>query len=327
MSGTWGNRLTLTLFGESHGPGIGMVIGGFPPGIQVDEARIATEMARRAPGQSWMSTPRKETDKVRILSGVYQGYTTGAPICGVIENNDPRGGGHFSGRLTAPLVFAGALAREYLSGRGVEVAARIVRLGGVADGPLDEINEKRLKELRQSAFPVCSAACGQDMREEIRKAMADEDSVGGVIECIVLGVPAGWGEPHFGSLESRISSLLFAVPAVKGVEFGSGFAIADLRGSEANDAFFYQNNQVETETNHNGGILGGISSGMPLMVRAAVKPTPSIGRTQATVDLEKGCMAELNISGRHDPCIVPRAVCVVEAAVLLALCEAALEEI
>lgn len=356
MSGTWGNRLKLSIFGESHGEAVGIVVDGLPPGLVVDPALIERDMARRAPGQGWMSTKRREPDRVRIVSGVYEGRTTGTPVCGLIENtdtrpsdyggledlarpghadytgfvkyggyNDRRGGGHFSGRLTAPLVFAGALARRFLSDRGVTVAARIARLGGVDDAPVEKVDEALLSGWLKSGFPACDARRTEAMQERVREAQAGADSVGGVVECVAAGLRAGWGDPFFDSLESRIASLLFSVPAVKGVEFGAGFAIADMRGSQANDAFATEDGNIVTKTNHNGGVLGGISTGMPLIVRAAVKPTPSIGKRQRTVDMKTGAPAEIGIKGRHDPCIVPRAVPVIEAAVLLALADAALE--
>ncbi|MFZ5974240.1 MAG: chorismate synthase [Bacillota bacterium] len=356
MSGTWGSRLRLSIFGESHGEAIGMVVDGLPPGMAVDTALIEEDMARRAPGQSWMSTPRREPDKVRIVSGVYNGRTTGTPICGVIENtnvrssdysrfadiarpghadytgfvrykgyNDTRGGGHFSGRLTAPVVFAGALARMYLLDKGVTVGARIARLGGVDDVPVETIGKELLQKLRKSAFPTCDEARAEAMQERILMAQAEADSVGGFIECMATGLPPGWGDPFFDSLESRIAMLLFSVPAVKGVEFGAGFAIADMRGSEANDAFIVQDGDIVTRSNNNGGILGGISSGMPIVVRVAIKPTPSIGKKQKTVNMREKSETEIEIAGRHDPCILPRAVPVIEAAVLIALADAALE--
>lgn len=356
MSGTWGRRLRLTIFGESHGAAIGMVVDGLPPGTPVDGAAIAADMARRAPGQSWMSTARREPDKVRIVSGVLNGRAAGTPICGIIENadarsgdyaalaslprpghadytgyvkyegfNDARGGGHFSGRLTAPLVFAGALARGYLAQMGVTAGARIARLGGVDDAPLNDADAAFLQTLRESAFPVLDAARGAAMQDAIKKAMEEKDALGGVVECVALGLPAGWGDPFFDSLESRVASLVFSVPAVKGVEFGAGFKIADMRASDANGGYLYKDGRVVTATNHNGGIQGGITNGMPLVVRAAIKPTPSIARPQRTVDLQKGTDAEIEIAGRHDACIVPRAVCAVEAAVLVAIADAALE--
>lgn len=356
MSGTWGNRLRLSIFGESHGQAIGMVVDGLPPGLIVDESLIAEDMARRAPGLSWMTTPRREPDRVRILSGVYDGRTTGTPVCGIIENtnvkssdysrfadiarpghadytgfvkykgyNDPRGGGHFSGRLTAPVVFAGALARGYLSDKGVTVGARIARLGGVDDATMGKIDTELLQTLRESAFPTLDALRAGAMQRKIRDAQAESDSVGGIIECIAIGLPAGWGDPFFDSLESRISSLLFSIPAVKGVEFGDGFAIADLRGSEGNDAFAVKDGDIVTRSNRNGGILGGISSGMPVVVRAAIKPTPSIGKKQKTVHMREKTETEIEVAGRHDPCILPRAVPVIEAAVMIALADAALE--
>jgi len=312
MSDVWGNNIKITIFGESHGAAIGVVIDGLPAGIAVDSEFICSEMLRRAPGNDAFSTPRKEADEVEILSGVYNGNTTGAAVCGIIRNTDtrskdyrpnlirpghadftafvkyggfadPRGGGHFSGRLTAPLVFAGAIAKLVLRERGISVAAR--RLS-----PSDD---------------------------EILAAKADGDSVGGAIECVILGVPAGVGAPIFGSVESKISAMMFSVPAVKAVEFGAGVEFAAMRGSEANDEFYIENGEIRTRTNHNGGVNGGISNGMPIEFRVTFKPTPSISKRQNTVDIELMEDSTVEISGRHDPCIVPRAVVVVEAAAAL----------
>jgi chorismate synthase len=357
MSGNWGRNLRLSIFGESHGAGIGMVIDGLPAGLPVDEGQIATEMARRAPGKDPAATARKEADKVRLLSGVYNGKTTGTPICGLIENtntrgedygniqtlarpghadytgfvryggfNDIRGGGHFSGRLTAPLVFAGALARAFLAREGVEAAAHILSIEDVRERPFraEDLTGNKLKKLREMSFPVLEER-EEAMRQRIRQAKEEQDSVGGVIECAAVGCPAGWGSPFFDSVESRAASLLFSVPAVKGVEFGAGFEIAAMRGSAANDALCLEKGQVRTKTNRNGGINGGITNGMPIIVRAAVKPTPSIARPQQTIDYRALEPAEIQVQGRHDPCIVLRAVPVIEAALLLALTECALE--
>lgn len=359
MSGNWGNQLKLTIFGESHGGGIGMVVDGLPAGMQVDESAIAFELARRAPGSDAAATARKEGDVVELLSGVYKGRTTGTPIVGLIRNsdtrsgdyaqhstlprpshadytgfvryagyNDPRGGGHFSGRLTAPLVFAGALARQWLAQqKGVTVGAHILRIGREEERAFDActIEASALEALRQSRFPVLEAGSEERMRAEIMQAKALSDSVGGIVECAAVGVPAGWGSPFFDSVESTAGSLLFSIPAVKGVEFGGGFALAGMRGSAANDPLRMQEGKVITSTNNSGGIAGGITNGMPIVVRAAFKPTPSIGMEQETVDLTKNENATVTVHGRHDPCIVVRAVPVVEAALLIALAECALE--
>ena len=358
MSGRWGRNLRLSIFGESHGGGIGMVIDGVPAGLPLDEEAIAFDMARRAPGNDPTATARREPDKVRILSGAYRGYTTGAPLCGVIENtntrsqdyeniarvarpghadytgfvrydgfNDPRGGGHFSGRLTAPLVFAGAVARQWLGQRGVSVGAHIVSIGAVSDERFDpcKVSKETLLSLRNQKFPLLLPEKEAPMRAEVEAARQALDSVGASIECAAVGLPAGWGDPFFESVESTIASLLFSVPAVKGVEFGEGFGFCALRGSQANDPMRGGAQGVEFLSNHNGGILGGITDGMPLIVRVAVKPTPSIGQKQQSVELLSGESAALEVRGRHDPCIALRAVPVVEAAVLLGLMERALE--
>lgn len=359
MRSTWGNNLQLTIFGESHGEAIGMVVDGLPIGMAVDEALLAQEMARRAPGNDPTATARREADRVRIVSGLYEGHTTGAPLCGIIENtntrsgdygqmqrlmrpghadyagfvkykgmNDPCGGGHFSGRLTAPLVFAGALCRQALEPRGIEVGAHIAAIGGVEDACLDPVGlaAQTLRGLRESRFPLLLQGREAQMRALVEQAKAAGDSVGGQIECAAVGVPAGLGAPFFDSLESVLSHLLFSIPAVKGVSFGDGFALGPMRGSEANDAMRMTAGRVVCETNHNGGVTGGITNGMPVICRVAVKPTPSIAAAQRTVDVIHRENADLAVRGRHDPCIVPRAVPVVESAMLIALMDLMLEE-
>ena len=317
------------IFGESHGPAIGVVLEGVPAGLALDLDFIRAELARRAPGQNAMTTARKEKDEPEILSGVFEGKTTGTPLCAIIFNtdtrskdyaklkdlprpghadyagfvryhgcNDYRGGGHFSGRLTAPLVFAGAVAKLALRQRGVEVAARISNVAGIADPTPEE------------------------MEKAILAAKADQDSVGGRIRCAVTGLPAGLGAPDFGcNVEGIFSQYLFAVPAVKAVGFGLGTGFAALRGSQANDAFYMDGDTVRTRTNHTGGVNGGITNGMPVEFEVTIRPTPSIARSQDTVDLSAGTDAKLEITGRHDPCIVPRAVPVIESAAALATCE------
>lgn len=359
MRGIWNHRLGLSIFGESHGEGVGVVLSGLPAGIALDEAAIATEMVRRAPGKNRLSTPRQEADRVRILSGFYQGHTSGAPLCGFIENQntrsadyeklqrlmrpghadypasvkyrgfaDPRGGGHFSGRLTAPLVFAGAIARQILASRGIEVAAHIGRVADVQDLRFDpvSVDEAQLRGLREKSFPVLDAAVEAVMGETILAAKTEGDSVGGSIECAAVGLPVGLGEPFFGSVESVLSSLLFSIPAVKAVSFGAGEAFAGMRGSQANDPYRMKAGTIVTESNHNGGVLGGLTTGMPLVLSVIVKPTPSIAKPQRTVDIQSRADTALEIKGRHDPCIVPRAVPVVEAAVMLGLLSLVLEE-
>lgn len=346
--------MKYTIFGESHGPAVGVVLEGVPAGHPVDMADIAAQLARRAPGKNRLSTPRRETDGFRILSGIFEGRTTGAPLCAVIENtdtrsrdyektrylprpghadytgyvkyggwNDYRGGGHFSGRLTAPLVLAGALARQLLAGRGVFVGAHILEIHGVCDRTLDPVtgDEALLRAAGEREFPVLEPERGEAMIAEIEKARAAADSVGGVVECAVLGLPAGAGAPGMESAEGVISRHLFAVPAVKAVAFGAGFGFASMRGSEANDPFRAEGGGIVTESNYSGGINGGITNGMPVIFTAAFRPTPSIGQPQRTVDLRTGENAELTVEGRHDPCVVHRAVPVVEAAAALAACE------
>ena len=320
--------MRYTIFGESHGPAIGVTLESVPAGLALDLDFIRSELARRAPGQNAMTTARREKDEPELLSGVFEGRTTGAPLCAVIFNtdtrskdyarlknlprpghadyagfvryhgcNDYRGGGHFSGRLTAPLVFAGAVAKLLLRERGVEVAARISNVAGIADPTPEE------------------------MEAAILAAKADGDSVGGRIACTVTGLPAGLGSPDFGcNVEGIFSQYLFAVPAVKAVGFGLGTGFADLRGSAANDPFYMDGDAVKTRTNHAGGINGGITNGMPVTFEVTIRPTPSIAREQDTVDLSSGADARLAITGRHDPCILPRAVPVIEAAAALAAC-------
>ncbi|MGI5891719.1 MAG: chorismate synthase [Bacillota bacterium] len=357
MSVFWGNHLKIALFGESHGPAVGVTISGLPCGLAVKEEEIALAMARRAPGQDQLSTPRKEKDAVKILSGLYQGKTTGTPLCAMIENtdtkshdydtgsllrpghadytgairydgcNDPAGGGHFSGRLTAPLVFAGVLADKWLQQRNIVVAAHIASIAEINDDLFDPclIEAAALTELKKKPFAVLNDERGNEMRAAILASKAQKDSLGGIIECAACNLPVGWGDPMFYGVESVIASMIFAIPAIKGVEFGAGFAIGKMPGSLANDPFAIKDGHIITTSNHNGGINGGITNGMPLLLRVAVKPTPSIGKKQKTVDLNKKCETEISIVGRHDPCIVPRVIAVIEAAVQLALLDIGLE--
>ena len=346
--------MRYSLFGESHGPAIGIVLQGVPSGLELDMDFIGAEMARRAPGKSPLATARSEKDAVRIISGVFEGRTCGTPLCGIIENTDTRsrdyaatrylarpghadftahlryqgfedyrGGGHFSGRLTAPLVFAGAVAKLLLRQKGVEVLARIKETAGVADIPLDlaRPDVEALRAAGRKDFAVVDDTRGEAMQKAILEARAEGDSVGGVIECFALNLPAGRGGPDFDdNIETAIARHVFAVPAVKGLAFGSGFGFASMRGSEANDAFL-PGEGIHTRTNHNGGINGGISNGMPVVFSVIIKPTPSIGKEQDTVNMSTGEAARLVITGRHDPCILPRAVPVIEAACALALSE------
>ncbi|MDE7260613.1 MAG: chorismate synthase [Oscillospiraceae bacterium] len=355
---TLGNKLKVTVFGQSHAPAIGCVIDGLPAGFAPDMDRVAAFMARRAPGRNAWSTPRKESDAPEILSGIVDGKTCGAPVAAVIRNSDQhskdysglkrtprpshadytalvkfgdsydvRGGGQFSGRLTAPLCFAGALAVQLLEEKGITLAAHIGQIGDVFDGAPDfaKVSREDLQALLGKPFPVFSGDAGERMRQAVEAARMDQDSVGGVVRCFALGVPAGVGEPMFGGVENRLAAALFGIPAVRGVSFGTGFAAAGMRGSQHNDPFVMENGAVRTRTNHAGGVLGGITSGMPLVVNVAFKPTASISREQDTVDLETNENAPLVIHGRHDPCIVPRAVPVVEAVTALTVLDMMLE--
>jgi len=347
MSSIFGNKFKISIFGESHGKAIGVVLDGLPAGIELDMDFIKGELSRRQPGKSIFSTPRKEKDDFEILSGYFCGRTTGSPLSAVIFNrdtksrdyeelkllprpghadytgfvkyggfNDYRGGGHFSGRLTAPLVFAGAVAKQVLKMQNIIIASHIKSIHDVCDESFDSINidEEALKELINSDFPVLDALAGQKMKELILDAKKEKDSVGGIIETIVINLEPGLGSPFFDGVESRMAHALFSIPAVKGIEFGSGFDITRLRGSQANDEFVSEGDRIVTSTNHNGGILGGITTGMPLLFRVAIKPTPSIGISQGTVDIQKMQETTIMVKGRHDPCIVPRAIPAVEAA-------------
>ena len=346
MSGIYGMNIKMAIYGESHGASIGLVIDGVPPGLKLDLEQIEKEMARRAPGKNQLSTQRKESDSFAIQSGFFEGYTTGTPLCVVIKNsdqhskdysilkdkmrpghadyagfvryqgfNDYRGGGHFSGRLTAPLVFMGAVAKQALAQAGILVGAHILQIADIKEenfNPLG-IEDKKIVELAGKDFAVMDDTIGEKMQAKILEAKAELNSVGGVIEAMVTNVPAGLGAPYFDSVESRLSHALFSVPAVKGVEFGDGFGISAMTGVEANDQLHYEDGKVVAETNHNGGITGGITNGMPVIFRVAIKPTPSISREQKTISLQEKCDTTLTIVGRHDPCIVQRAVPVIEA--------------
>ncbi len=344
--------MNYTIFGESHGPAIGVTLTGVPAGLELDWAAIEKDMARRAPGKSPLATARKEADQVQVLSGVFEGKTTGSPLCAMIANtdtrsadysktrdlarpghadypahvryqgfNDYRGGGHFSGRLTAPLVFAGAIAKQILAQRGITVGAHISSIYGVNDEALEDWDT--LKGVADKDFPVLNDEKGQEMQEAILEAKEDQDSVGGSIECGVFGLPAGYGSPDFGeNAEGIFSQYLFAVPAVKAVAFGAGTAFSLMRGSEANDPLYVdEQGHVGAEQNCAGGINGGITNGMPLVFEVTMRPTPSIARTQFTIDMNRMEHAELELQGRHDPCVVPRAVPVIEAAAALAACQ------
>ena len=355
MSSTYGEKLKLSIFGQSHGAAIGMTLDGIPAGLPVDLDKLQAFLNRRAPGNRDYSTPRKESDQPEILAGIVDGYTCGAPIAAMIRNTNTRsgdygnlkdcprpghadytahikyegfqdvaGGGHFSGRLTAPLCIAGGLCKQWLEQMGIRIAAHIVAIGGVVDEPvyLDWANPD-LDAIHKD-FPVMNTESGEKMRAAIENAKADGDSVGGLIECIATGVPAGLGEPMFGGMESKIAQIVYGIPAIKGLNFGTGFAGSYMRGSENNDSFIIRDGQVRMERNFAGGILGGITNGMPLVFEVAVKPTPSISVPQKSVSLSKMEEMELVVKGRHDPCIVPRAVPVVEAAAAIAIYDAIL---
>lgn len=353
MSSTYGQMLRLSIFGQSHGPAIGMTLDGVPAGLSVDLEQLQLFLDRRAPGQGDYATPRKELDRPEFLSGLLNGHTCGAPLAAVIRNTNTRsgdygklqdcprpghadfsaqmkyggaqdvaGGGHFSGRLTAPLCIAGGLCKQFLAQQGIQIGAHLSAVGQVRDIPFDPLAPQLS---RVGSFPTISPEAGTQMVAAIAAARAERDSLGGVIECAAVGLPAGLGEPMFGGMENRIAAILFGIPAVKAVEFGEGFHAAELRGSENNDAFSMNGDQVCTVTNHAGGILGGITTGMPLLLRVAIKPTPSIGKRQQTISLSQGIEVPLEIKGRHDPCIAPRAVPVVEAAVAIAVYDAFLE--
>lgn len=358
MSSSFGKLLTVTLFGESHGPAVGAVIEGLPAGEPLDESALSAFLARRRPGSGALTSGREERDCPRFLSGLYEGRTTGSPLALLIENEaqrpadyealkntprpshadftalkkykgfaDPRGGGHFSGRLTAPITAAGGIALQILARRGILLGTHLASVGENEDSPFPtDLTDEELLALSRSPFPVLSSEAGKVMRETIQAAKAAGDSVGGVIECAALHLPAGLGGPLFGGLESRLATVLFGIPGVKGVEFGSGFSGSRLTGSQNNDPFTLKNGKIQTITNHSGGVQGGITNGMPLLFRIAVKPTPSIRQEQATVDLKSGQQTVLSVGGRHDPCIALRAAPVVEAAAALVLTDLLLEE-
>lgn len=330
MASVFGQNLKIQIFGQSHSQAIGVVIDGIPAGFSIDMDKLAQFMARRAPGQNKYSTPRKEADKPEFVSGLVGNTTCGAPLAALIFNTNTRsgdydnirdiprpshadftahvkykgfedvsGGGHFSGRLTAPLCVAGGIAKQILESKGIFIEAKIDEIGGNSEDPYLEID----------------------------KAREEGDSVGGIISCIATGIPAGCGNPMFDGVENKIAQIVFGIPAVKGIEFGRGFDAGRIRGSENNDEFYFDGNQVKTRTNNHGGILGGITSGMPVTFRVAIKPTPSISRQQSSISYSKGENAILEVKGRHDPCIVPRAVPCVEAACAIAVLDILMQEI
>lgn len=350
MNNTIGNRVALTLFGESHGTAIGAVVDGLPAGIKVKEEFISHQLDLRRPFGK-ISTSRQEADKFEIISGVFNGKTTGTPVCIVIPNEntqskdysktygkarpghadytafckyngceDYRGGGHFSGRITAGLVAAGAIAIDLLSQKGIRIGTHISKCAGVEDASFTDF-ENDINLISDKMFAVLSDEKGGQMIEKIEEASKNGDSVGGILETAVIGLPVGIGEPWFDSVESMLSHALFSIPAVKGVEFGAGFCCADMLGSQMNDAFVLTNNKISTKTNNNGGINGGITNGMPVIFRCALKPTPSISKEQETVDFINNENTVFSVKGRHDPCIVHRARVVVDSITALVLCD------
>lgn len=354
MSGMWGNKIKVSIFGESHGNAIGINIDGLPSGLELNLDDIAYEMRRRAPGKSPLSTARSEDDIPEILSGYFNGKTTGTPLCAIIRNtntrskdysllkdvmrpghadysgniryngfNDYRGGGHFSGRITAPLVFAGAVCKQILKEKGIIVAAHVKSIKNIKDKSFIDstLDLNYLNSLKGFELPLIDKSIEENMRKEILEAKEDMDSVGGTVECGVFGISAGVGNPFFDSVESTLAHLLFSVPAVKGVEFGRGFELTSMRGSEANDEIYYEGGVVKTKTNNNGGILGGITNGMPIIFTTAIKPTSSIGKKQNTINIGSKENTILKVEGRHDPCIVQRAIPVIEAVTAIAICE------
>ncbi len=348
MSSTYGENLKLSIFGQSHGPAIGMTLDGIPAGLPVDLGKLQAFLNRRAPGQNLWSTPRKEEDQPEFLAGLLDGFTCGAPIAAVIHNKNTRsgdyanlkdcprpghadytaqikyggfqdsaGGGHFSGRLTAPLCIAGGLCKQWLEEMGIRIGAQIVNIGGVGGESFDPLTPQ-LDQV-PADFPVLSPEAGEKMRSKIAEVRAAGDSVGGIIECAIAGLPAGLGEPMFGGVESRIAQIVYGIPAVKAVDFGAGYSVGYLLGSQCNDPYTVEDGAVRTLSNHAGGILGGITNGMPVIFQCAIKPTPSISQPQQSISLRKGEVQTLAVKGRHDPCIVPRAVPVVEAAAAIAI--------
>ena len=350
MKNTFGTSITVTLFGESHGSEIGAVVDGLAPGLPIREESIRRALALRRPSDA-CSTARREADEFRIVSGVFEGKATGTPLCLLIPNNatksddygktarlarpshadftaeckyhgfqDYRGGGHFSGRITAPLVAVGAILADALAERGIAIGTHIACIADITDRSFEDYASD-IKALSTLSFPVLDEEAAEQMSHAILTAKKEGDSVGGVLESVVLGMPTGVGEPWFDSVESLLSHMLFSIPAVKGVEFGAGFAFASMRGSDANDPFLNRDGKIVTATNHNGGINGGITNGMPIIFRTAVKPTPSIYKTQKTVSLDSGEACDITIKGRHDPCIVHRARAVVDAVTAIVLAD------
>ncbi|MCL2813700.1 MAG: chorismate synthase [Oscillospiraceae bacterium] len=358
MSNIYGKNIKISIFGQSHSAAIGVTVDGLPAGLTIDLDELNAFMRRRMPGGNAYSTKRKEPDEPEFLCGLVNGVTCGAPLTAIIRNTDARssdydnlsdvprpshadytayikykeardvrGGGAFSGRLTAPLCVAGGICLQFLRREKIYISAHIAQIGKITDRDFDPVHagEAEIRILNEAGFPVLDPEAGNQMRSAIESAHKDGDSLGGIVECAAFGVPAGIGEPMFDGMENRLAAIIFGIPAVKGVEFGNGFSAAGLRGSENNDAFIVRGDTIQTRTNNHGGILGGITSGMPLIFRAAFKPTPSISIQQDSVSLSCRKETKLTIGGRHDPCIVPRAVPCVEAAAAVAIYGALLD--
>ncbi|WP_195265144.1 MULTISPECIES: chorismate synthase [unclassified Clostridium] len=352
MSGVWGNNIKVSIFGESHGNAIGINIDGLPSGFEIDMDKVLLEMNRRAPGKNAMSTARKESDLPEILSGYFEGKTTGTPLCAIIRNadtrskdynktkdymrpghadytgymrydgfNDYRGGGHFSGRITANLVFAGAVCKQILEKEGIFIGAHISSIKDIEDKDFNSTNisKEQILNLRKMELPLIDDSLAEKIKHTILQAKYDGDSVGGTIECAVTGINPGIGNPFFDSVESTLAHLMFSVPAVKGIEFGKGFEMTNMFGSECNDEYYYDGDKIKTKTNNNGGILGGITNGMPILFKVAIKPTASIIKEQNTIDINTNENVKFRVEGRHDPCIVQRAVPVIEAVTAIGL--------
>ncbi len=348
MSSTYGENLKLSIFGQSHGPAIGMTLDGIPAGLPVDLEKLQAFLNRRAPGQNDWSTPRKEEDRPEFLGGLLDGYTCGAPIAAVIYNKNTRsgdydnlkncprpghadytaqikyggfqdaaGGGHFSGRLTAPLCIAGGLCKQWLEEMGIRIGAHIFGIGDIGDDKFD-LYAPQIHEI-DPEFPVLNKKSGKKMRYKIKEAYKEGDSLGGLIQCAITGLPAGIGEPMFGGVESKLAQIIYGIPAVKGLWFGEAIKAFIVSGCEFKDEYLVENGQVRTYGNNNGGILGGITNGMPVLFCTVIKPTPSIATPQQTVNLQTGEVTTIEVKGRHDPCIVPRAVPVIEAAAAIAI--------
>ena len=358
MSYSFGKNFKVTLFGQSHSEDLGIIIDGISAGYKINKGLIIKNLDRRRPGKNKFSTARKEDDDFKIVSGEVDGLTCGAPICAIIENkdmkskdydnlkdrprpshadypayvkfkgfNDIRGGGQFSGRMTAPIVIAGSIAEDLLLKRGIKIYSRIKSLGDEEDVKLElkDINEDKLSNLKNEDFPVFDHEVRKKMQEEILRAKEEVDSIGGIVETFILNMPAGIGEPFFDSLESVISHAVFSVPGIRGIEFGSGFEAAKMRGSLHNDEYHYEKGEVKTKSNNHGGIIGGLSTSMPIIFRTAVKPTSSISKTQSTISLKDKKNVDLQIVGRHDPSIVPRALVAIEMITAIAILDLVME--